>query len=203
MKTFLVLVPVFVLAGLAAHGQAPRVPTPAPKPKSAYELYQEGQAAFFREDFVTAKAKLAQVLRLSPRHQPTIIMLKNIELAEAAAAAKNATLEGRAQRIVFPTLDLVDAKVPEILDFLQTKSGEVAGADGRPNFIVKLDPAAEKQTITLKLSKVTLYDALRAVADAANLEVAYDRHAIIIKSRGIDPPPAAPEPKTPGAGQRK
>jgi hypothetical protein len=98
-------------------------------------------------------------------------------------------------------LDLVDAKIPEVLDFLQVKAGEQAGAAGRPNFIVKLDPTAEKQTITLKLTKVSLYDALRAVADGAALDITFDRYAIIIKSHSLATP-SAPELKTP-SGDKK
>ena len=178
-----------IMAALPA--QAPVVPPTPPKGKTAGELYDEGRAAFFREDFATAKAKLTQVLRVSPNHGPTLIMLKNIQMAEAAAAKQNASLQARLQRMMLPRLDLSDAKVTEVLDFLQVKSEEIAGPAGRPNFIIKLDPVTAKQTVTLKLGRTSVYDALRAVAVAARLELVFDPYAVTIRPLGSEP--AAPE----------
>ncbi|MGI8604967.1 MAG: hypothetical protein ACR2OZ_18505 [Verrucomicrobiales bacterium] len=190
MKTTIVFF--LVLTGIGAFAQAPAVaPTPA-KARSAVELYEEGRAALFRDDLVTAKAKLSQVLRANPNHQPTIIMLKNIQLAEAEAAKKNASPEGRLQRIMLPQLDLADAKISEVLEFIQLKTAEQAGA-AKPNFVVKLDPATEGQKITLKLGKVSVYDALRSVAKAASLDVIYDAHTVIIKPRSSEGQPSTAE----------
>jgi hypothetical protein len=160
--------------------------------------FEQGRAAFFRDDYPTAKKLLLQVNKADPKHQPTIIMLRNIKLAEEAQAAKAATLEGKMKRIIIASLDLTDTKVPEALEFLQLKAAELNPSGAKPNFILRLDEAAQKQTITLKLSKVSLHDALRAVAGAGGLEVVYDRFAVTVQPRGAAPPtPPAAEPKRP------
>jgi hypothetical protein len=180
--------------GMAAGlpGQAPAVPATPAKGKTAGQLYDEGRAAYFREDFATAKAKLTQVLRVSPNHTPTIAMLKNIQMAEAAAARQSASVRSRLERTMLPRLDLSDAKVPEAIDFLQLKAAEAAGPAGRPNFIIKLDPVTEKQTVTLKLGRTSVYDALRALATVARLELVFDQYAVQIRPLGSEP--AATEP---------
>jgi hypothetical protein len=155
--------------------------------------YEQGRAAFFRDDLATAKRLLLRVNKADPKHQPTIILLKNIQLAEQAQAARNSTLEGRMRRLIIPTLDLTDAKVAEALEFLQLKAAELTPNGPKPNFILRVDAKTGAQTITLKLNKVSLHDALRAVAGAAGMEVVYDQFAVTIQPRSPEPSPAPSE----------
>jgi hypothetical protein len=148
--------------------------------------FEQGRAAFFRDDYVTAKKLLVQVNKADPKHQPTIILLRNIKMAEDAQAAKAATVEGRMKQLVIPTLDLTDTKVPEALEFLQLKAAELS-PNAKPNFIMHLDENARRQMVTLKLSRVSLHDAIRAVAGAGGLEVIYDRFAVTIQPKGTAP----------------
>jgi len=170
-----------------------------PKQRTIQEVYEAGRAAYFRDDFATAKRLLAQVNKADPKHRPTIILLKNISLVEREAAAKANTLENRMRQVTLPRFDLVDARVPEVLEFLQIKAAEGRKDGVKPNFIVRLTEQDEKRTVTLKLSQPSLHSALAALATLADLDIRYDTYAVTIRSRSLVP--AAPEPAEPAAAK--
>ena len=184
-------------------GAAPSSPAAEPKPRSIQEVFDEGRAAFFRNDFATAKRLLTQVNKADPKHRPTIIMLKNINMAEQEAAAKANSLEGRMRRTTLPRLDLVDARVPDVLEFIQLKAAEVSKDGAKPNFVIRLTEQDEKRAISLHLSQPTLHSALAALSTLADLDVVYDTHAVTIRSRGLAPAVAekSPEGTAPAPGQ--
>lgn len=157
------------------------------KQPTMQEIYDAGRLAYFHDDYVTAKRLLAQVNKADPKHKPTIIMLKHISMAEQVAAAKAASLEGRMKRMMIPRLELDDTSVIEVLDFLRLKTGELYSEAQKPNFIIKLNPEKERQKVTLKLGRVSLYEALNALASAAGLEAAYDRYAVTIQAKSDVP----------------
>jgi hypothetical protein len=183
-----------------------------PKSRTIQEVFDEGKSAFFRDDYATAKRLLTQVNKADPKHRPTIIMLKNISMAEREAAAKANSLEGRMRRTTLPRLDLVDASVPEVLEFIQIKAAEVSKDGAKPNFVLRLTEEDNKRTVTLRLSEPTLYSALAALATLADLNVSYDAYAVTIRSRSLVPAaadkpaaaggPAASGTKAKSAGQK-
>lgn len=158
-----------------------------PRPRTIQEVFDDGKSAFFRDDYATAKRLLTQVNRADPKHRPTIIMLKNITLAEREAAAKANSLEGRMRRLTLPRLDLVEARVPEVLEFIQIKAAEVSKDHARPNFVIRLTEQDDKRMVTLRLSQPTLHSALAALATLADLDVSYDAYAVSIRSRSLAP----------------
>jgi hypothetical protein len=171
-----------------------------PRSPTVQETYNEGKAAFFRDDYATAKRLLTQVNKADPKHRPTIIMLKNISMAEREAAAKAASLEGRMRRTVLSRLDLVDARIPEVLEFLQIKAAEAGGDGARPNFVIRLDEPDLKRPITLRLSQPTVHSALAALATLADLDVNYDDYAVTIRSRSLAPAVTPASAAPPAAG---
>jgi len=189
------------LVSPAAHSRA--ADTKAP---TIQDVFNEGRAAFYRNDFATAKRLLTQVNKADPKHRPTVIMLKNIRLAEQEAAAKANSLEGRMKRTVLPRLDLVDARVPEVLEFIQIKASEVTKGGAKPNFVIRLTDEDQKRPVTLHLSQPTLHTALAALSTVADLDIVYDQYAVTIRSRSLAPAtPAAPAatPAAEGGGPPK
>lgn len=163
-----------------------------PRQRSIQEVYNEGRAAFFRDDLATAKRLLTQVNKADPKHRPTIILLKNIQLAEREAAIKANSLENRMRKVVIPRFELVDARVPEVLEFLQIKAAEASKDGVKPNFLIQLNQQDDKRLVTLRLSQPSLHSALAALATLADLEVRYDMYAVTIRSRSLVP--STPEP---------
>lgn len=174
------------LAALTAiHGAEPRQ-------RTIQEVYNEGRAAFFRDDLATAKRLLTQVNKADPKHRPTIILLKNIQQAEREAAIKANSLENRMRRTVLPRFELVDARVPEVLEFFQIKAAEASKDGVKPNFLIQLTEQDDKRLVTLRLSQPSLHSALAALATLADLDVRYDTYAVTIRSRSLAP--ATPDP---------
>lgn len=169
------------------------------KPPTIQEVFNQGRSAFYRNDFATAKRLLTQVNKADPKHRPTIIMLKNIRLAEQEVAAKANSLEGRMKRTTLPRLDLVDARVPEVLEFIQIKASEVTQGGAKPNFVIRLTEEDQKRPVTLHLSQPTLHTALAALSTVADLDIVYDQYAVTIRSRSLAPATPAPSTPTPAA----
>ena len=184
--------PVALIVALAALlAPAPVSRAADTRPPTIQDVYNQGRAAFYRNDFATAKRLLTQVNKADPKHRPTIILLKNISLAEKEAAAKANSLEGRMKRTNLPRLDLVDARVPEVLEFIQLKAAEVTQGGAKPNFVIRLSEEDQKRPVTLHLSQPTLHSALAALSTVADLDIVYDRYAVSIRSRSLAP--ATPE----------
>ncbi len=180
----------FVLAnlglGLAVTSNAAAA---EPRKRTIQEVYDEGRAAFFRNDLATAKRLLAQVNKADPNHRPTIILLRNIAQAEREAAVKANSLESRMRRTMLPRFELTDARVPEVLEFLQVKAAETSKDGTKPNFVVRLTDQDEKRQVSLKLNQPSLHSALASLAMLADLEVRYDTHTVTIRSRSLVPAP--------------
>lgn len=175
----------FALAALLA--AAPPSNAAHEKPRTIQEVFDEGRAAFFRNDFATARRLLTRVNKADPKHRPTIIMLRNITMAEQEAAARAASLEGRMQRTTLPRLDLVDARVPDVLEFIQLKAAQASKDGARPNFVIRLTEQDQKRAVTLQLSQPTLHGVLAALSTLADLDIAYETHAVTIRSRSLAP----------------
>lgn len=165
----------------SAPAQRTQLQAAAPARKmTLQQMYDEAKLAYYLNDFAKAKPLLVRVNRADPNHRPTAIMLKNIELAEQDTARQAASLEGRMKRITLEKFEVEEAKVPEVLDFLQLKATEAGHA--KPNFIVRLDDTTARQAVTLRLRRISLYDALRSLETAADLEIRYDTHAVTVLS---------------------
>ncbi len=188
------LIALIALATLT--GTAPPSPAADRATQSIQDVYNQGRAAFFRNDFATAKRLLTRVNQADPNHRPTIILLKNITMAEQEAAAKTNSLEGRLRRTSLPRLDLADARVPDVLEFIQLKAAEVSADRTKPNFVVRLTEEDQRRSISLQLNQPSLHAALAAVATLADLDVVYDSHTVTIRSRRLTPAPATTTTQT-------
>jgi hypothetical protein len=183
-------------------GTSPPSPAadPAPPP-SIQDVYDQGRAAFFRNDLATAKRLLTRVNQADPRHRPTVIMLKNIAMAEKEAATKANSLEARLRRTTLPRLDLADTRLPDALEFIQLKAAAVSADGHKPNFVIRLTEEDLRRPVTLQLSKPSLHTALAAVATLADLDIIYESHTVTIRSRRLAPATAAkPAPSEIPAG---
>jgi beta-lactamase regulating signal transducer with metallopeptidase domain len=86
-----------------------------------------------------------------------------------------------ASRLVLPKVEFKEASLTKILPFLQQKSLELDPAKKGLNLILNApgDPSPETIRISLKLSEVPLSEALRYVAELANLNLRYDDDAVV------------------------
>lgn len=87
-----------------------------------------------------------------------------------------------AAAITLPKVVLEEAPLPTVLQFLQAKSLELDPDKKGLNFILNApgDPAPDTVRISLSLREVPLSEALRYVAELANLELRYDDDAVVL-----------------------
>lgn len=102
-----------------------------------------------------------------------------------------ARINRKINSIIIPSLNFRDATIREAIDFLKQKSAELDTSESDPsqrgvNIVLKLDDAGGEgagvapSNITLNLSNIPLSEALRYVAQQANLKVKVESFAVAI-----------------------
>ena len=103
--------------------------------------------------------------------------------SEEAAAAK---LTKKLETIVIPRLEFRDATVAEVVDCLRKRCECETETDPMRdvNFVLNLSAAPETapQRITVSLSNIPLFEALKYVTSLANLKFKIERNAVVITS---------------------
>ncbi len=101
------------------------------------------------------------------------------------AARGTESIQQKLDSIVIPRINFVDATVREAIEYVRRRSAELDLADPDPatrgvNIVLKLDPTAASQTITLDLSSIPLREALDYITRMANLKVKVEPYAVAI-----------------------
>ena len=158
------------------------------------DILAEAQRAYVKGDSAAAKEKFELVRRLEPENRTATMYLRRILAEEAANPANknpaNATQAALAQ-VILPRLDLREASLGEVLDFLRQKGNQVAAGKVAINFVAQLDETQKAAKITLNLQNVPFTEALRYVGELGGVQFSYERFAIVVKPKGVGQP--APE----------
>lgn len=152
------------------------------------EYLREGQAAFLRGDYASAKSAFQMVYSIDPRNMTAINFLKRIKVAEETRP-KYTDQQQSLAGIVIPQIQFREATLGSALDFLKKAVEKQTGGKQAANFVVQL-PAEQvnTQTVTLNLTNVPFTEAVRYLAELANATVSYDRYAIMIKPKSAVAP---------------
>lgn len=84
-------------------------------------------------------------------------------------AANAASLEERLGRIIIPKVELEEARLEEVIDWLRQSARKHDPRECGVNLIVKLDNKAKNKKITLNLRKIPFDDLLRYICILADL----------------------------------
>ncbi|MEP6670695.1 MAG: M56 family metallopeptidase [Chthoniobacter sp.] len=99
-------------------------------------------------------------------------------VAPIVAPAESAALK-KAERIIFPKIEMREAPLAEMLDYLRTKATELDPDKTGVNIV--LQPGTESDArITVSLVNIPLIEALRYTASLAGLEVRAEPNALIL-----------------------
>jgi hypothetical protein len=157
------------------------------------DLLSEAQRAYIRGDSAGAKEKFELVRRLEPDNRTAILYLRRIaaeEKASGGGASPNAT-QAALQQLILPRVELREATLAEVLEFLRQKGNQIAEGKVAINFVTQLDDAQKAARITLSLQSVPFTEALRYVGELGGVQFVYERFAIVVKPKGV---PTAPAP---------
>ncbi len=148
-------------------------------PVSAEDLnavFQQGRAAFYRNDYATAYQLLSRVAAANPKHTETNNMLafirSNHKIDEGTLKQKYAT-------VILPKLDMQDVTLAEAIDGLRTLSKNASGGKVTPNLMIKGADIGERK-LTLALSNIPLTEALNYITQLTNTKATYDKHVVIL-----------------------
>jgi hypothetical protein len=137
------------------------------------QLMKDAMTAREAGDLAGAKALLEAVIYAYPsnvlaRSQLSLVTQKLI---------KAQALQRRLQAIVLPKVELNDASVREAFDYMIQLINRSATGGFKLN-TVWLVPEDYHQNVTLRLDGIPSSEALRQVAEAAGLGLAFDEHAV-------------------------
>ena len=185
------ILPVIALALLAA---APLHAAPAPPSAEVTQLLTEGQAAFNKGDYGTAKSAFETVYQLDSRNVMAISYLQKIKVLEKTAP-KFVDQQQQLAGLIVPKVQLKDATIGSVFDYLKTTANKLSDGKIAVNFVLKLpDEAIKTQTITLSMTNAPFSEVVKYVAELANLNVQYQKFGILITPKTA-PDATAPEPK--------
>jgi general secretion pathway protein D len=97
------------------------------------------------------------------------------------------------ETIIIPEVNVRGAGVADVIEFLQTESQKVSGAENPINFVWQAPSNLKTAKVTLNLRNVPLADALKYVTEGVGLRYRVDAHAVVI----YQPTPAMPTESSP------
>jgi len=88
--------------------------------------------------------------------------------------------ESRISRIIIPQMEFREAALTEVIEFLQVRSMELDPENEGVNFRLSLNPKRISPKISLNLTNVPLNQAVRYVAELAELKVRYEEDGVLL-----------------------
>ncbi len=191
------ILPVLALLLLASArlNAAPATPTP-----EVTQFLTDGQAAFNKGDYATAKGAFEMVYQLDPRNISAINYLQKIKVLEKGVP-KGVDQEKQLAGLIVPKVQLKDATIGSVFDYLKTTANKISDGKVAVNFVLKLpDEAIKTQTITLSMNNAPFTEVVKYVAELANLNVQYQKFGVLVTPKAAAAPdatataPTAPAP---------
>ena len=158
-------------------------------------LLSEAQRDILRGDRAAAKEKFTFVQKLDPNNRIAMSYLRRMAVEDKQAGVdESAALRTKLEKMVIEKIEFRDATVSEALEFLAKKIAAPASGGAKVNIVQQLSDAEKSTKITLVLSNIAASEALRYVADLANLSVSYEKFAVVVKPKSAAQPAPAPKP---------
>lgn len=129
-----------------------------------------------------AKHLCREILKQEPGRLDVEEFLKSLEALEPKIVRPEPglLLKAKLDKMVMPEVNFHDAKVPDVMAYLQKQTGLLSEDKTEINF-VWLVPVEEKlPLITLSLRRVPVSDTLRYVMQLSGLRHRVEEHAIVI-----------------------
>lgn len=168
LQKILCLTAALALAGVA-HGE------------TAQQLLTQGQLAYQRGDYETAKRNLELVNRMDPRNPTAIGLLKMIQAQQKKGGGQ--TAEKALSALILPQLQFKEASLGSALDFLKKKAADLSGGKVAANFVVQPGIDQDNTRVTLNLSNIPFTEAVRYIGELANVTFEYQQYAIMVRPK--------------------
>ena len=177
------------------------LPLLAQAPNTA-QLVTEGQAAYVKGDYATAKKDFELVNQLEPRNVTAINYLRLLAQRTTKVTPGDG-IDRQLARVILPKVELKETTLGSALEYMQQQVAKASDGKTAISFVVKLpDEQVKTQPVTLALRNLPAIDALRYLGEVANITFEYDKYAVVVKAKAGAPAPqtvAAPAPTQPPA----
>ena len=174
---------------------APHLLNAAPPVEEVKQFLAEGQTAFGKGDYATAKVAFETVYQLDPRNVVAINFLQKIKVIEKSAP-RVVDQERQLAGLIVPKVQLKDATIGAVFDYLKITAGKLTDGKVSVNFVLKLpEDVIKTQTVSLNMSNAPFTEVVKYVAELANLNVQYQQYAVLVTPKAVVAPIPAPEPK--------
>ncbi|MEM6915706.1 MAG: tetratricopeptide repeat protein [Verrucomicrobiota bacterium] len=156
-------------------------------------VYNEGVTLFQQKDYAGALAKFEKVLQ----HKPGYVYARNYATKCRAEIAKGAgpknDTEATLAKIVLPEINLTDAPIGDVLNYLADRAEEISGGKVVPNFIYQGTTEQRQSTLlSLNLRGTPMTEVIRYVGQLTRTDFRYEPHAIVATPRGSTQPAPSP-----------
>lgn len=155
--------------------------------KSNKADFQQAVRAYNGGDYETARILLEAVVANDPRNQAAQNYLRMIQAQKKESNSLAASLK----RIVLPKVEFREASAQEAITYIAQQVSKQTGGKQTVN-VVWMVPNDIERKVTLSLLDIPASEALRYIAEAANLEMEYDNFAVKVKPAAEKTASAAP-----------
>lgn len=167
-------------------------PANAPATEEVKRLLSEGQAAFTKGDYTTAKGAFETAYQIDSRNLVAINFLQKIKALEKTAP-KFVSQEQQLRGLTVPKVQIKDATIGAVFDYLKSTASKLTGGKAAVNFVLKLpDEVVNTKTISLNMNDAPFTEVVKYVAELANLNVQYQQYAVLVTPKATVAPVAVP-----------
>lgn len=152
-------------------------------------VYAEGVKLFNQQKYEEALTNFERILQVKANHVYARNYATKCKNAIAKGVGPKNDLEGQLAKIIIPNINLKDAPVGDVLDYLASRAEELTGGKMVPNFIYKgTNEQRDNTMITLNMRGVPMTQAIKYVGQLSRSRVRYEEHAVVIDpSAGSNP----------------
>ncbi len=166
-----------------------------PAAEEVKRLISDGQAAFSKGDYATAKGAFETAYQIDSRNLKAINFLQKIKSLEKSAP-KLVSQERQLASVIVPQVQLKDETIGTVFDYLKSTAMKLTEGKVAVNFVLKLpEEVVKTQTITLNMTNAPFTEVVKYVAELANLNVQYQQYAVLVTPKAAITP--APVPAVP------
>jgi hypothetical protein len=153
----------------------------------AFDLYRAGKLE-------EAAALLQHVLARTPADQRSRALLAVIEDQRKLLGEQHPAkmLEQRLKSLELEKVAFRQAGLPDVIDYLRRESERLQPDLGPVNFVMLVPAPEQLPNVTLDLHKVSMWDVIRYVAAATDVEVTIEPRAVVLRPRRPAPIPENP-----------
>ena len=193
------LLPVLALLILASSPLNAAPATPSPE---VTQFLTDGQAAFNKGDYATARGAFEMVYQMDPRNVSAISYLQKIKVLEKGVP-KGVDQEKQLAGLIVPKVQLKEATIGSVFEYLKTTANKLSDGKIAVNFVLKLpEETIKTQAITLSMNNAPFTEVVKYVAELANLNVQYQKFGVLVTPKAAAAPDATtPAPTAPAPPQ--